>query len=226
MCQIQYYVKVNLIIAKLCLTQCTWNTILIKLILEGYITCMCKSILLHKDTGIICCNIQQKRILLRMLLCSGWNWSMLELLSPLSTQREVPFSAQGKKIKRVNLSHLVHWNHTNSWPNTREIWTKGLDGTITFHSGASLCSLKVFEETRPSGVLHSQGIWLHFCLKTIPYLSWKTALEDRWDDFSALNGRPSYTESQFYIRMLIVVSINSNAEEFVYLLQLVQQKRY
>ena len=39
-------------------------------------------------------------------------------------------------------------------------------------------------------------------------------LEDRKEDFSALKGRPSYTEFQFYIRML-TVSINSNAVEFV-----------
>lgn len=48
------------------------------------------------------------------------------------------------------------------------------------------------------------------------------ALEDRKEDFSALKGRPSYTEFQFSIRMLIVVSINSDAVEFVHLLQLVQ----
>lgn len=48
------------------------------------------------------------------------------------------------------------------------------------------------------------------------------ALEDRKEHFSALKGRPNYKEFQFYIRMLIVVSINGNAVEFVYLLQLAQ----
>lgn len=42
---------------------------------------------------------------------------------------------------------------------------------------------------------------------------------------SALKERPSYRELQFYIGTLIVVSMNSNSVEFVYLLQLVQHEQ-
>lgn len=63
-----------------------------------------------------------------------------------------------KKQQKVNLPHLVHCNHTNSWTTTRDISTKGQDGTIAFDSGASLCSLKVSEKTRPLCVLHSRGM--------------------------------------------------------------------
>lgn len=113
---------------------------------------------------------------LRMLLCSGWNRCTLELLFLIGTRKKVltlvKFAKRGGK-KRSNLPHLVHCNPTKPSTNKSIIWTQGLDGTINFDSGASLCSLKVHEKTGPSGLPRAQGICLHFCLKTIPYQGWE-----------------------------------------------------
>lgn len=75
--------------------------------------------------------------------------------------------------------------------------------------------LTVFGETRPLGVPCCQVIRLHTVLfEDISLSMLKTWVpEDRKLDSSAVEGGLSLTELQFFIRLLIAVSINCNAAE-------------
>lgn len=75
--------------------------------------------------------------------------------------------------------------------------------------------LTVFGEIGPLGVPCCQGIWLHTVLfEDISLSTLKTWVpEDRKLDSSAVEGGLSLTELQFFIRLLIAVSINCNAAE-------------
>lgn len=131
---------------------------------------------------------------LRMLLCSGWNRCTSELLLSTGTRRKVLFLIKfaKRKKKKIHLLHLVHCNPINPSTNSSVIWTQGLDGTITFGSGASLCSLKVREKTGPSNLPQSRDMaTLLFEHSSLPRLK-NLAPEDKKEDFSALKGRPSY----------------------------------